>query len=403
MKPILSVVVPTHNRSQYAYFCILSILNIKSDKFELIVSDTSTDTKLFDLLNDLSIRLIDDIRLKYFRPDVKLDMTGNHNFAISKSTGEYVCLIGDDDTITSDAIAASEWALNNNVEILSPKVMSNYVWPDFRSLLFGASHSSRIYLPRNLGKIKKVKSSNAINHFLSNAAQGTDKLPKIYHGIVKKDLLDKIYSVSGNYFFGSSPDVSGAVALSLCSNQFLEVSFPLTIPGASGGSNTGRSALNKHKGDIESQEQTSAFISSGWSNLIPHFFSVETVWAHAAIETIIKINPNYLYEFNFARLIGMCEIKHPEYKTAIDKSIHNIISFKKISFSTFKLYIILYKILFYINRTLYIIRRGLIPTAAGGRRFIGNIENIQHALNVYIIYMDKKKWTWKNYISKIWY
>ena len=49
--PLLSILVPTHNRSKYAYFCISTILKMNDERFELIVSDTSTDTELFNLLN----------------------------------------------------------------------------------------------------------------------------------------------------------------------------------------------------------------------------------------------------------------------------------------------------------------------------------------------------------------
>lgn len=399
MKPILSITVPTHNRAQYAFFCISTILKINDDRFELIVSDTSTNTELFDRLSDELKPLINHPQLKYFRPEAKLDMTGNHNFAVSKAQGEFICLIGDDDSITIDAINAAEWACLNNVEIIAPRVMTNYVWPDFKSLLFKNSHSSRLYLPRRLGDVKKVNSNDAIKSFLINAAQGTDNLPKIYHGLVKKSLLDKIHTKTGNYFFGSSPDVSGAVALSLCSDSFLEVSFPLTIPGASGGSNTGRSALNQHKGELKNEIQTSSFLNSGWSNLIPHFFSVETVWAHAAIETINKIDEQFLFQFNFEKLIALCQIKHPEFKSEINQSIINIVKFKGTNILKFKFNLFAYKCLYYLKRFEYIIKRGLIPTAAGGRKFIGNIDNIEVAFNEYSNFREIRKWNWQDYIS----
>lgn len=401
MIPLLSVVVPTHNRSKYAYHCISTILSIDDSRFELIVSDTSTNDLLYELLNKFPNRLIDNPRLKYFRPLEKLDMTGNHNFAISKSNGEYICLIGDDDTITIDAIYAAEWAKNANVEIISPQIMTNYVWPDFKSLTFGDSHSARLYIPRYLGKMKKVESKFAIDIFLSNASQGTDNLPKIYHGIVKKSLLDKIHLTAGNYFFGSSPDVSGAVALSLCSSSFIRVSYPLTIPGASGGSNTGRSALNQHKGELKDEEQTNSFSISGWSEFIPHFFSVETVWAHAAIETINKIEIGLLEKFNFAKLIALCQIKHPEYNSQINHSISKIIVLKNTNSIKFSFEIQIQKILYFINRFRYILFRALIPTAAGGRKYIKNIENIENAFNAFNNYKNSRKWSWLNYIKNL--
>ncbi|MHC5879375.1 hypothetical protein ACYT69_10660, partial [Streptococcus pyogenes] len=64
------------------------------------------------------------------------------------------------------------------------------------------------------------------------------------------------------------------------------VDLPFTMPGASGGSNTGRSAVNKHKGDLSKDAHMRPFKDLQWPAVLPRFFSVETVWAHAAWETL---------------------------------------------------------------------------------------------------------------------
>ncbi len=273
---------------------------------ELVVSDTSTDGVLEKLVREGEHPPCADPRFKYLRPADRLDMTGNHNFAIGAASGEFVCLIGDDDTITEDLILAAQWARENDIDVIAPKVMSNYVWPDFRSRIFGAGHAGRLYLPSRIGSVHIRQSSASVTEALLNAVQGTDGLPKIYHGIVRRSILEKARELSGAYFHGSSPDVSGAIALALCGDKFVEIDYPLTIPGASGGSNTGRSAMNQHKGKLGHESQTKAFEIAGWTEGVPRFFSVETVWAHAALETIAKISPVVLPRFKFARLISVC-------------------------------------------------------------------------------------------------
>jgi glycosyltransferase involved in cell wall biosynthesis len=397
---LLSIVIPTHNRSQYAYYSISSILQLNDSRIELVVSDTSTDNKLYQLLLNSSQKWLERATLKYFRPTEKLDMTGNHNFAISKATGEYVCLIGDDDTITDETVLATEWALNNHVEILAPEILTNYAWPDFRSFIFGSGHATRLYLPKRLGGIREVNGIHAFNSSIKNACQGTEGLPKIYHGIVKRSLIQRIIKQTGKMFHGSSPDVSGAIALSLYCKKFLIVDYPLTIPGASGGSNTGRSASNKHIGKLEDEEQTKSFVFDGWSLGVPRFFSVETVWSHAALETIRAINNDLIKKFNFYRLVAICKVKHPKYNKITISAIVEMSNLLDVNIEDVnreikknKLIVISALIRHFFNRAIR------PPTVAGGRRYVSSIENIQEAKLVFAKYMKEKNWSWNKFIS----
>lgn len=399
METLLSIAIPTHNRSQYAIYAIKSILAIKSQKLEVVVSDTSTDGKFEALLQQDESALGADPRLKYLRPAERLDMTGNHNNAIAAATGEFVCLIGDDDTITEDLLLAAEWARENQVDVIAPTVMSNYVWPDFRSRHFGAGHAGRLYLPSRVGPVHIRQSSESVVHALANAAQGTDGLPKIYHGIVRRSILEKAKQLSGAYFHGSSPDVSGAVGLALCTDRFVEIDYPLTIPGASGGSNTGRSAMNQHKGKLSQESQTKGFETAGWSDGVPRFFSVETVWAHAALETIAKIAPANVRHFNFARLIAVCEVLHKEYAAEIAEAVSKAIGIVGMAEGAFLKKVAAEKREYRKQRFIKLLRRAMKPTVAGGREYKGNIDRVDLAPAVLKAHMESRHWNWDKAVS----
>ncbi len=379
MTPLLSIAIPTHNRARYAIPAIRSILAITDPRLEVVVSDTSTTGELAACMADRCNAWVTDPRLYYFRPHEKLDMTGNHNAAISAASGEYVCLIGDDDTITADALLAAAWAKDKGIELIAPNVVTNYVWPDFRSRYLGAAHASRLYFAKRFGDMHVHDSSIALATALHNAAQGTDGLPKIYHGIVKRSVLERIRELSGAYFHGSSPDVSGAIGLALCSKSFVVVDYPLTIPGASGGSNTGRSAMNTHKGKLSNESQTSGFEAGGWSRGVPRFFSVETVWAHAALETISRIAPHKVATFNFARLIAVCRVLHSEYASEIDQATveveHILGSATKMLNQQIRVEMKRYRH----ERLIRFVKRLSRPTAAGGRRYISGLDTISAA------------------------
>lgn len=399
--PLLSVTIPTHNRARYAISAIKSILAISDSRLEVVISDTSSDGELAEYIEKKKDVWTTDPRLIYFRPEDKLDMTGNHNAVLGKANGDYICLIGDDDTITEDAIRAAEWAKEKCVDLIAPNVVANYVWPDFRSRFFGGRHASRLYISRKIRRGRFESSQNAIAAALRSAAQGTDGLPKIYHGIVSRAVLERVKKISGAYFYGSSPDVSGAIGLALCSTRFLWVDYPLTIPGASGGSNTGRSAMNTHKGKIEQESQTRGFLSGGWSLGVPCFFSVETVWAHAALETIARINSELQKEFNYARLIAACRVLHPEYVEEIEKATNEAAKVLGIDSVLLKKTIDAEIKKFKKERFFKFLKRLSKPSAAGGRDYVAGLNSVADAPEKLKQYMRERSLFWEQTIADI--
>jgi hypothetical protein len=342
-----------------------------------------------------------DRRLVYFRPEGALDMTGNHNEAVAAADGDYVCLIGDDDTISQEALTAAEWAKNSGFDVIAPNIVANYAWPDFRSIHMGSRHQSRLYISRTIGGASIQSSATALHSALGSATQGTEGLPKVYHGIVSRPLLERIRNRSGAYFHGSSPDVSGAIGLALCGERFVVVNYPLTIPGASGGSNTGRSAMNKHKGRLDQESQTKAFESGGWSAGVPRFFSVETVWAHAALETIQRIAPQQVTAFNFARLLAICRVLHPEFQSEIDRAVIEAQALLGMTKDA------LHKALstetrdFRWTRFTRVARRLARPSAAGGRLYVSGLESIAETPEALARYMAEHGLCWGDTVSAL--
>lgn len=373
-EPLLSIVMPTHNRYEYAASSIRSILSIESPEIQLVVTDTSDNEDLFKYASTIA-----DDRLLYKRITEPLSMTGNHNAAMSHATGRYACLIGDDDTITLETLTATAWADANGVMILSPLVVANYAWPDFRSKYLGASHAGRLYLRRGFGRISLQDSKQNLKAALRYGALGTEGLPKIYHGIVRKDLLDSIKSRSGAYFHGSSPDVSGAISLAIVSDNYIEIDYPLTLPGASGKSNTGRSALKKHKGTLEGDSHTKRFKNLNWPEVLPRFTSVETVWAQSVYDTLQAMEPSLQGDYNFYEVYAACLLRHQDYRNETFQAIRALkhqqsSSWPKVVFSLTSA--LLHHSTVSFSR---LIRRVSKPTAAGGRDFVDGLKDIHDA------------------------
>ena len=306
---LVSVVVPTHNRSKYAISCVKSLLEIQSDALQVVVHDTSDDA--CELAQWAAGQT--DQRLVYVHLKSRLSMTENHERAVALATGEFVCLIGDDDSVSNRIMEFAQYAKDHSITMLTPKVRATYYWPDFRSKFYGSAHAGKIYLEPFDATVTEWDVCERLEKALHNACQGTDALPKLYHGLVSNQLLFKLREANGRVFFGTSPDMSASVALSLLSGRYSLVDFPFTLPGGAGGSNSGRSAAGKHKGNLKDDPHLAPFKNLVWPDFIPRFFSVETVWAHAAWQTLEHAAAGEKRQLNFAHLYALCFFHHRDY------------------------------------------------------------------------------------------
>lgn len=310
---LVTVVVPSHNRSKYAIPCIKGLLQIPSQRLQVVVHDTSNDECL---LAQWAVTQTDS-RLRYVHYSERLSMTENHERAVALAEGEYVCLIGDDDCVSARILQVADFARQQGIGCLTPRVKAVYSWPDFHTRILGAAHAGKVYLDSFDGALQVLDTTGELAATLAAACQGTDRLPKLYHGLVRRELLDTLRVRQGRVFFGTSPDISAAVGLALLCDEYHLIDLPFILPGASSGSNTGRSAINKHKGDLEKDVHMQPFKNLQWPELLPRFFSVETVWAHAAWETLrLTEADEWLAVFNLRRLYALCLINHWDYRQA---------------------------------------------------------------------------------------
>ena len=377
MDPLISVVIPTHNRFKYARYAIQSILSMDDSKLELVVHDTSTDTSLKEWV----LENTNDSRLSYYHVEEALSMTENHNRAVDIAKGEYICIIGDDDSVTEEIVDAASWAKRNDVDALTPKMIATYSWPDFRTKFFGDAHAGKMYIAKFTGKFSRAAPKKALRLCLNSGGQGTGTLPKVYHGIVKKSVLEKVKGHTGQYFWGVSPDMSGAIGISRFLEKAFWIDYPITVPGASGGSNTGRSALNNHKGSLDDDPHMVRFKDEYWPLEVPRFFSVETVWAQAAYSTTLKLDDkSLLNSFNVAMLHAVCWNNHQDYAGLIKKNYSNYLSRENKGYVKGWVLFWRYVLKGRTDRVRYLIGRLVKPSASGGKTVLPDNETIAEAM-----------------------
>ncbi|PCC98416.1 glycosyltransferase [Halopseudomonas pelagia] len=377
---LVSIVVPTHNRSSYAVPCIKSMLSMISEEIQIVVHDTSNDS--CDLKKWAAKQ--EDHRLKYVHWSGTLSMTENYERALALAEGEYISVIGDDDTVSEKVLEVAKYAKVNYINLITPKANASYYWPDFRSRFYGNVHAGRIYIKDFDGHIEQRDCHEGLRKTLKMACQGTEHLPKLYHGLVSKKILDDLRLKNGKIFFGVSPDISSSIALSLEGGHYHIVDYPFTLPGSAGGSNSGRSAQGKHKGDLSSDPHITPFKSLVWPSEIPKFFSVETVWSQAAWETLVGTgNNSWLDKTNLARLYALCFIRHTSYYPYIIESWKMVRKNGGVELTAILKELMV--LIFEISRAR--LKRLMRPSASNGQNIVAIVDDVALARNEFDAYI----------------
>ena len=95
-----SIIIPTKNRQTTAIQAIHSCLLSSHEDIEIVVTDVS-DT---DCLRK-DIQGLNDPRVQYFHHTNPLSMKENWEYGVSKTSGDYITIIGDDDALMPDGLA----------------------------------------------------------------------------------------------------------------------------------------------------------------------------------------------------------------------------------------------------------------------------------------------------------
>lgn len=300
MKPLLSIVVPTKNRYNCLKILIELFLKVHTSKdIELVISDNSDDnSEILEFLKEKN-----DGRIVYVYTKESISVVENSDKAILNSSGEYVNMIGDDDGNQREIIDVVRFMKTEGIESLNCK-RCQYRWPGFKSAYFNSSAS--ILLEKFNGKIEKINLPKEFNSVISKGAcVSYQKLPCVYNGIIRRDILDNIYNRTGTFFPGPSPDMSNAIALSQIVKNHVWLDYPISWAGKNSNSAAGLGALHKHSNHIENVPWLPKDAAQKWDSRLPKYWTVATVWAESAIKALESMgNDKLSSEFNVSYVYG---------------------------------------------------------------------------------------------------
>ena len=360
---LLSIVVPTKNRAKYLYSLIELCSLFKSNDFELVIQDNSDDDQI---ARHLKNRKFDFIVYNY--NPAPMPVIKNSELAILNSIGKYVCFIGDDDLLSEKIIDFVSYMDENQIEsAIFHRAIFN--WPGMK---FVKHKFPNLIIKKFKGKLYRINVQEAFSNLLKHGATSLSSVPQLYHGVVRRDLLDKVFANAGTYFPGPSPDMAVAVALSYFVNSHVFFDVPLVSSGKSPLSAAGLGAKHEHKGNLRDMKFLPVDIEEKWDKRLPKIWTGQTIYAESALEAMKALNKDMdVRKFNFKYFFAAFDTFNPDYKDltqSLEKE-HNI--------KTIEYYI--YRLLIFLHRSEVFIQNKLLLQFHLGGVLIDNIENTVQA------------------------
>ena len=344
---LLSIVIPTKNRYECLKEVLTTLQSYEHPHVEYIVQDNSDDNSvILNFISDLN-----DDRVKYFYEKENLSVVANSDKAILNSIGRYICFIGDDDMIIDNIMdVVNDMERGNISSVIQNPVVFYWLGITFKYVNKTQLPGSFLISRSLSSDWIKIDTKKELNRIIELGGTSIGNLPKVYHGIVRRDLLDKVYNSCGTFFPGPSPDMASSTALAHFTDTCYFIDTPFSISGKSAISTSGMGVAHTHTGKLEGLSFLPKDIVQTWDEKIPKFWSCSTIWAQS-LSNALKACGNKK-TINYRKLYANLLVFEPKYR------VDTKVTFKKYStgfFYELGLFCILTEIFF--SRVIFFVKR----------------------------------------------
>ena len=309
MNYLLSVIIPTRNRFSYCLSSIESCIDL-APNVQVVVQDNS-DTSNKEIIEN---KYGSKKNLKYnYHPGV-LSFVDNFSEAVELSDGKYICVIGDDDAILPNILSVINMMEEKKADAVIPGLNSVYFWPT-NEPIEKRGENGLLYLTYIRNKTKRIDPLKGLDKLISRAGQGYQEygIPRVYHGVIKKECFDEIKNKTGHYFGGLTPDIYSAVSLCYACKNVYSVEYPITVSGICPTSGSAASATGKHTGELSSAPHFKGHSNYVWDEKAPAIYSVESIWAETVLQALKENGDERRYaKFNSYLLDAICYKKYKQ-------------------------------------------------------------------------------------------
>ena len=312
----VSIVIPTKNRQQYCIEAIKQILELGFDDLQICIQDNSDD----DCLRQFIDGIHNDHVVYNYHAGV-LSFVDNFSEAILLASGEYVCMIGDDDGILPSIMEEVYYARKHNLDAIIPGLNAIYYWPSSRPIVEKGENGCLVLIPMSKGH-KRVDTKKSLEDLVRYGGLNylNYDLAKVYHGLVRRKIFLDIKHRTGYIFDGLTPDLYMATALSLTCKKVVKTDYPISVSGICPTSGSTDSATGKHTGALKDAPHFRGHDNYEWDMLIPAFYSVETIWSESMLRALKNFHEDELIsKFNVKIFDSFCLNRYPQFTDVISQ------------------------------------------------------------------------------------
>jgi glycosyltransferase involved in cell wall biosynthesis len=223
-----SVLLPTRNRLDLLSYAIETVRRQDYSDWEIIVSDNFSEEDIAGY-----VRSLDDLRIKYYCTDKFVPVTDNWNNALTKSDGDYVIMLGDDDCLMKGYFSTLKKLIE---EYDAPDFIYTsaflYAYPDaipgFPNGFLRSYDRSTIF--RSSQKpfwLEKSESMALVNHSLNFRISFNYNMQ---FSLVSRKLIQEM-SKYGSFYQSPYPDYYASNVMMLKAERILIVPQPLVTIG----------------------------------------------------------------------------------------------------------------------------------------------------------------------------
>jgi glycosyltransferase involved in cell wall biosynthesis len=354
LSPLLSIVIPTKNRYETLLPTLNALLdNIVGTSYEIVVQDNSDNPAAANAY----LKKRSDTRLQYAHQPGFISIVENTEKALTRARGTYITFIGDDDLVAPNILDFVQRFSDRELDaVIYPPAY--YWWSSIRFVKPTRYHQPGAlwYPPVTSTSEKLINTGAELTRVTSQGAVALFDLPRVYHGIVHRRVLETIKARTGFYVNGASPDMALAIAAAYEVSSHIKVDTPLTIYGASKNSGGGWTAAQVHFGKITDQPHLPQYTKDLWSELLPPIWSEHTIYPQTAMEVMRFMGrPDTI---NYGAFYASMLVNEPHLRTYVLPFVGRFLSKKPQRVGHF-VFIVIKKLIGRINRAFRIRVTGL--------------------------------------------
>jgi glycosyltransferase involved in cell wall biosynthesis len=171
-RPLVSVGLPTYERAAALEVAARSVLRQTHEDLELVISDNASGEETSRLTGELAA---EDPRVRTVRHRTNRGMTANFNAALAECRGDFVMLLGDDDSIAPDYVARCLETLRSDPGLALVAGAPRY-----------AAEAVPVVQPRSLNLLDDDPARRVARYF----AEVTDN--SVFFGLTRRAVRDRV-------------------------------------------------------------------------------------------------------------------------------------------------------------------------------------------------------------------